>query len=54
MIIEYLFIGFSWNSKTDYPLAQNNAKDNGLKLAQFIVISIRDIQILIFVLYLIH
>lgn len=30
-------IGFSCNSKTDYLLAQNNAKDNGLKLAQFIV-----------------
>ncbi len=25
------------DSKTDYPLAQNNAKDNGPKLAQFIV-----------------
>ncbi len=29
-------IGFSWNSKTDYPVAQNNAKDNGPKLAEFI------------------
>jgi hypothetical protein len=29
-------IGFSWNSKVDYPQAQNNAKDNGLELAKFI------------------
>ena len=29
-------IGFSWNSKVDYPLAQNNAKANGLELAKFI------------------
>jgi esterase/lipase superfamily enzyme len=30
-------IGLSWNSKVDYPMAQNNAKDNGPKLAQFII-----------------
>jgi len=30
-------IGFSWNSKTDYITAQNNAKDNGPLLSQFII-----------------
>jgi hypothetical protein len=30
-------IGFSWNSKTDYPLAQSNAKNNGPKLANIII-----------------
>jgi hypothetical protein len=30
-------IGLSWNSKTGYIMAQNNAKDNGPLLAQFIV-----------------
>ena len=29
-------VGFSWNSKVDYPLAQNNAKVNGPELANFI------------------
>src|SRR5918993_202674 len=30
-------IGFSWNSKTNYFIAQDNANDNGPLLAQFIV-----------------
>jgi pimeloyl-ACP methyl ester carboxylesterase len=30
-------IGFSWNSKSNYFMAQDNAKDNGPLLAQFIV-----------------
>ena len=30
-------VGFSWDSKTGWETAKNNAKENGPKLAQFII-----------------